>query len=215
VRDRPTSGGGGSSAPAKRWSLLAEHATTQPPIDAWLAELGLEAVDGSGDAGEPAFTRDLLLDGERRFDLRVTVAWVDGIGLSLWAYYGQEAMEIPKRVYHALLRASFDHPFVKFAMTEDDRPMLMTELPAAGLSRDELGRGLARLTIVADRLLEETAPAVADRGQLPDWAGRTGRNPTLLSRYRAEVETAMPAWTAPQSRRPRRGLLARLLGGRP
>jgi hypothetical protein len=203
-----------SSVPAKRWSPLAEQEALQPPIDAWLAELELEVVDGSGDAGSPAFSRDLLLDGERRFDLRVTVAWVDGVGLSLWAYYGQEAMEIPKRIYHSMLRASFDHPFVKFAMSDDDRPMLMTELPPAGLSRDELGRGLVRLTIVADRLLEETATAVADRGQLPDWGGRVGRNPTLLATYRAEAEAVMPAWSVPQPRRLRRGPLARLLGSR-
>jgi hypothetical protein len=171
-------------------------------------------VDGSGEAGGPAISRDLLLDGERRFDLRVTVAWVDGVGLSLWAYYGPEAMEIPKRTYHRMLRASFDHPFVKFAISEDDRPMLMTELPPAGLSRDELGRGLARLLIVADRLLEETAPAVADRGMLPDWDGRTGRNPELLAAYSAEVEATLPEWTAPESRPPRRGLFARLLGTR-
>jgi hypothetical protein len=172
-------------------------------------------VDGSGQAGEAAFTRDLVLDGERRFDLRVTVAWVDGVGLSLWAYYGAEAMEVPKRVYHAMLRASFDHPFVKFAMTDDDRPMLMTELPAAGVSRDDLGRALVRLSIVADRLLDETAPAVADRGQLPDWSDRVGRNPVLLATYRDEVESVMPAWSGPQLRPARRGLLRRLLGTRP
>ncbi|HYN62987.1 MAG TPA: hypothetical protein VES36_00165, partial [Candidatus Limnocylindrales bacterium] len=94
------------------------------------------------------------------------------------------------------------------------RPMLMTELPTAGLSRDELGLGLVRLAMVADRLLEETAAAVADRGQLPDWGGRVGRNPALLASFRAEVESVMPAWTAPQPRRARRGLLARLLRGR-
>ena len=171
-------------------------------------------VDGSGQAGEPAVSRDLLLDGERRFDLRVTVAWVEGVGLSLWAYYGQEAMEIPKRTYHRMLRASFDHPFVKFAITEDDRPMLMTELPPAAVSRDELGRGLARLLIVADRLMEETAPAVADRGMLPDWAARSGRNPELLATYRTEVEATLPEWNAPRPRPPRRGLVARLLGTR-
>jgi hypothetical protein len=123
-------------------------------------------------------------------------------------------MEIPKRTYHQMLRASFDHPFVKFAMTEDDRPMLMTELPPAGLTRDELGRGLARLVIVADRLLEETAQAVADRGMLPGWSDRTGRNAALLDAYRADVEAAMPEWTAPSPRRTRRGLVARLLGAR-
>ena len=153
-----------------------------------------------------------MLDGERRFDLRATVAWVSGLGLSVWAYYGPEAMEIPKRTYLRMLRASFDYPFVKFAMTDDDRPMLMTEIPSAAASRDELGRALARLVIVADRLLEETANAVADHGRLPDWSGRTPRNASLLADYRADVEAGMPAWAAPPARRPRRGLLARLLG---
>jgi hypothetical protein len=185
-----------------------------PPLDAWLAALGVEVVGGSGQPGEPALTRDVVIDGQRRFDLRVTVAWVDGVGLSLWAYYGQEAMEIPKRVLHAMLRAGFDYPMVKFAMADDDRPMLMTELPPPAVSRDELGRGLVRLTVVADRLLEETATAVADRGQLPDWSGRTPRNPQLLVAYGADVEAVMPAWAPPPPVRARRGLLARLFGGR-
>ena len=183
-----------------------------PPIDAWLADLGLEVIGATGGHADPAISRDVLVDGQRRFDLRVTVAWVSGIGCSLWAYYGPEAMEIPKRVYARMLRANFDYPFVKFAVTDDDRPMLMTELPTAGLSRDELGRGIARLIVVADRLLEETAAAVADRGVLPDWSGRTPRTEPLLAAYRSQVEAAMPAWEPPPPRRPRRGLLARLLG---
>jgi hypothetical protein len=134
-----------------------------PPIDRWLGELGLEVVAGTGEAGGPALSRDLVVDGRRRFDLRVTVAWVAGVGCSLWAYYGLEAMEIPKRVYARMLRANFDYAYVKFALTDDDRPMLMTELPTTALDRDELGRGLVRLVIVADRLLDETASAVADR----------------------------------------------------
>jgi hypothetical protein len=183
-----------------------------PPIDRWLGELGLEVIGATGGPADPALSRDLVLDGRRRFDLRITVAWVTGVGCSLWAYYGLEAMEVPKRTYSRMLRANFDYPFVKFAMTDDDRPMLMTELPSAGLDRDELGRGLARLAIVADRLLEETANAIADRGVLPDWSDRTGRNPHLFQAYRAEVESAMPAWEAPRPRPRRRGLIARLLG---
>ena len=183
-----------------------------PPIDRWLAQLGLEVVGSSGEPGGPALSRDLLLDGRRRYDLRVTVAWVAGVGCSVWAYYGLEAMEIPKRIYARMLRANFDYPFVKFAMTDDDRPMLMTELPSAALDRDELGRSLARLAIVADRLLEETAAAVADRGLLPDWGERTSRNPDLLATYGPEVESAMPAWEPPQPRRRRPGLVARILG---
>ena len=164
------------------------------------------------DGAEGALSRDVMVDGDRRFDLRVTVAWVSGLGLSLWAYYGPEAMEIPKRTFLRMLRAGFEYPFVKFAMTDDDRPMLMTEIPPDAVGRDELGRALARVAIVADRLLEETAAAVADHGRLPDWGGRVGRNPQLLATYRAEVESAMPAWQAPVLRPPRRGLLSRLLG---
>ncbi|HEY8180067.1 MAG TPA: hypothetical protein VIH33_06665 [Candidatus Limnocylindria bacterium] len=155
-----------------------------------------------------------MLDGARRFDLRTTVAWVDGVGLSLWAHYGQEAMEIPKRTFHRMLHANSEYPFVKFALADDDRPMLMTELPTTALSRDELGRALARLAIVADRLLEETLPAVADRGILPDWHGRVGRNAALLEAYRADVEATMPEWEPPVPRKPRRGPIARLLGTR-
>lgn len=179
-----------------------------PPLDAWLADLGLDVVGATGGPNDAAISRDLILDGARRFDLRVTVAWITGIGLALWAYYGLEAMEIPKRVFHNMLRANFDYPFVKFAMTDDDRPMLMTELPATGVSRDELARGLVRLTIVADRLLEETAAAVADRGSLPDWTDRVGRNRDLLAAWRGELEGEMPAWEAPVPRPRRRGLLA-------
>jgi hypothetical protein len=191
---------------------MAAPSPAAPPLDEWLAELELEVVGGGGGPQEAAFSRDLVLDGERRFDLRVTVAWVAGLGLSLWAYYGPEAMEIPKRTFQRMLRASFDYPLVKFAMTDDDRPMLMTELPPPAATRDELGRALTRLVIVADRLLEETANAVADHARLPDWTGRAGRNPSLLASYRAEVEAGMPDWEPPPPRRPRRSLLARLLG---
>ncbi|HVM25485.1 MAG TPA: hypothetical protein VM253_08815 [Candidatus Limnocylindrales bacterium] len=183
-----------------------------PPIDAWLDELGVEVVAAAGSPADAAFSRDLVVDGVRRFDLRLTVAWVAGVGCSLWAYYGLEAMEIPKRIYARMLRANFDYAFVKFAMTDDDRPMLMTELPTAGLDRHELGRGIVRLAVVADRLLEETASAVADRGVLPDWEGRVSRNPGLFAAYRAEVEAAMPAWAPPVPRARRPGLVARLLG---
>jgi hypothetical protein len=188
--------------------------TEAASIDRWLGELGVEIVGARGTAEDPALSRDIVVDGRRRYDLRITVAWVAGIGTSLWAYYGLEAMEIPKRIYARMLRANFDYPFVKFAMTDHDRPMLMTELPPSALDRDELGRGLVRLAVVADRLLEETALAVADRGLLPEWSDRTSRNPELLSRYAEDVEAAMPAWEPPAPRARRRGIIARVLGRR-
>jgi len=123
-------------------------------------------------------------------------------------------MEIPRRVLLRMLRANYEYPYTKFAITDHDRPMLMTELPTAGLDRDELGRGLARLAVIADRLLDETAPAIADRGALPDWSGRTSRNSALLHAYREQVEDAMPDWEPPVARPASRGLFARLLGPR-
>ena len=205
------------AAGARREKRLRQTTTDElsdeaPPIDAWLEELGLEVVARAGTPPDGAFSRDVIVDGDRRFDLRVTVAWVAGVGCSLWAYYGLEAMEVPKRTYARMLRANFDYPFVKFAMTDDDRPMLMTELPTAGLDRDELARGVVRLAVVADRLLEETVLAVADRGILPDWDDRVTRNPRLMATYRPQVEAVMPAWEQPVPRARRRGIVARLLG---
>jgi hypothetical protein len=172
----------------------------------------VEVIGGGGASGDAALSRDLLLDGARRFDLRTTVAWVDGVGLSAWAYYGDEEMEVPKRVYARMLRANYEYPFVKFALTDDDRPLLITELPTSGLDRQALARTLVRLSVVAARLLEEPAAAVADGGRLPDWSARTPRNEALLAAHRAEVEATMPAWEPPAIRPRRRGLLDRLLG---
>lgn len=164
------------------------------------------AATGDGPGGG-AITRDVILDGERRFDLRTTVAWVEGVGLSAWAYYGLEEMEIPKRVMYRMLRANYEYPFVKFALTDDDRPMLLVELPPAGADRDALGRALTAIALVADRLLDETAQAVADRGVLPDWSDRVPRNPELFISYRADVESMMPESEPP--RPPRRSAAPR------
>ena len=144
-----------------------------------------------------ALSRDVILDGDRRFDLRVTVAWASGMGLHLWGYYGLDAMELPRRTLLRLLSANAEYPFVKFAVTEEDRPMLIAELPPTAVSRDELGLALTRMVVVADRLLDDTAPAIADRGRLPTWVGRTGRNQGLLARYRTDAEAGMPDWPAP------------------
>lgn len=162
---------------------------------------GGAAPSGLAPAGS-ALSRDVILDGERRFDLRVTIAWATGMGLHLWGYYGPDAMELPRRTLLRLLSANAEYPFVKFAVTDEDRPMLIAEVPPDAVSLDELGRGLTRLAVVSDRLLEETAPAIAERGRLPDWGGREGRNPQLLARFRVEVEAAMPEWLPPPAPAP-------------
>ena len=169
----------------------------------------MEAVDGGGTPEDAAFSRDVVLDGTRRFDLRVTVAWVDGLGISAWAYYGAAGMEVPRRELARMLRANFEYPFVKFGLTDDDRPLLISEIPPGSLDRDGLGRTLTRLVVVADRLQDQTSP-----GDLPVPADRPSRNQALLARFGAEVEAAMPPWQPAPRRARRRGLLERLLGPR-
>ena len=63
----------------------------------------------------------------------------------------------------------------------------------ADISR-RIGALFASAVFAAASVFADTAPAVADRGRLPDWSGRVGRNPQLLTRYRDEVVAAMPEW---------------------
>ena len=53
-----------------------------------------------------------------------------------------------------LLRWNDETPFVKFAVGEDERPVLIAELPIDDLDVDALGLAVARLLAVADRLHE-------------------------------------------------------------
>ena len=117
---------------------LAEQA---PAVDGWLAELVIEVVAAAGGPGDAALTRDLLAGrtaplesaGDRYLGCRV--------GVSLWAYYGLEEMKVRRRVLLRMLRANYESPFAKFAITDEDGPMLMTELPTAGWTMTSLNGG--------------------------------------------------------------------------
>ena len=85
--------------------------------------------------------------------------------------------------YRRLLRWNDEFPFVKFGLTEDDRPVLTAEIPVERLDRDELGLAVARVLAISDLLLEETAPWVWVGGRVPDWSGRVSRQMGLFARY--------------------------------
>jgi hypothetical protein len=144
----------------------------------------------------------------------ITLILDPSLALICWVHFAPPIGDAFRKSYRKLLRWNDEYPFVKFALTDDDRPMLMTELPPDGVDRDAVARTLVRLTVVADRLLDETAAAVADGGGLPDWSSRTPRNQALLNAHRDEVEATMPAWEPAPIRPRRRGLLERLLGSR-
>jgi hypothetical protein len=154
---------------------------TSATIEAWLAELDLGPVERL--QRESVASWDLRLDGRRRFDLRVTVILDPSTAVVVWAHLAPPIAHTFRVSYRRLLRWNDELPFVKFALTDDDRPVLTAEIPLDRLDRDELGLAIARVLAVCDLLLEEMAGWAWVGGRIPDWSGRTSRQAGLLDRY--------------------------------
>jgi hypothetical protein len=150
-------------------------------IEGWLAELELGPADRL--ERESVASWDLRLDGRRRFDLRVTVILDPSIGVVVWAHVAPPIAHTFRVSYRRLLRWNDELPFVKFTLTDDDRPMLSAEIPLHRLDRDELGLAIVRVLATCDLLLEETAGWLWVGGRVPDWTGRTSRQAGLFARY--------------------------------
>ena len=75
-----------------------------------------------------------------------------------WAHYAPPIGDAFRKSYRRLLRWNDELPFVKFSVGEDERPLLLVEIPVAQAGVDALGVALARQVAVADRLHAETAP---------------------------------------------------------
>jgi hypothetical protein len=153
-------------------------------VDRWLADLGLEPVERADRDGIHSW--DLVLDGRRRFDLRVTLILDPAVALIAWAQYAPPINDLFRKSYRRLLRWNDEFPFAKFAISEDERPLLTIETPidvagAAGV--DGLGLTLARIIGIADRLFDESTDWLWLGGRVPDQSGRRSRNEALLVRY--------------------------------
>ncbi|MHB8892780.1 MAG: YbjN domain-containing protein [Candidatus Limnocylindrales bacterium] len=176
----------------------APRASTCGPADveAWLLELGLEPLERAGREGVSSW--DLVLDGRHRAGLRVTIILDPALALICWAQYAPPINDSFRRSYRRLLRWNDELPFVKFSIGEDERPLLVAEIPPASATRDALGLALARLIAVADRCFDETtewlkgggwsiAPVVAPVNGAPP-----GPGPSLLARYAADLAELLP-----------------------
>jgi hypothetical protein len=164
------------------------RAASPADVERWLSDLGLEPIDRGERDGVASW--DLVLDGRRRFDLRVTVILDPSLALICWAQLAPPIGDMFRKSYRKLLRWNDEFPFAKFGLTEDERPLLTMELPIAELtSTDEAGRveilglALARIVDIADRLLEETAGWIWIGGRMPDQSGRASRNAAFLERF--------------------------------
>ena len=151
-------------------------------VAGWLRDLGLVAGEASERDGIAAW--DVLLDGRRRRDLRVTVILDPSLGAILWAHLAPPIGDAMRKTLRTLLRWNDEFPFAKFSLADDLRPILAVEIPARWFDVDELGLALARISAIADRIFDDTRPWVWIGGRVPAGYGAgPGRTDALLARY--------------------------------
>ena len=170
-------------------------------VERWFLEIGLEPFERADRDGITSW--DLLLDGRRRHDLRVTVILDPTLAVIVWAHYAPPIGDMFRKSYRKMLRWNDEFPFAKFGIGEDERPLLSIELPigdvAATPTAERLGLALARIVGIADRLLEESAVWLWTGGRMPDQSDRTPRNAAFLARYDDRLMELAPAELAPAS----------------
>ena len=170
-------------------------------VEAWLADLGLQPLERADREGVSSW--DLILDGRRRARLRVTIILDPMLALICWAHYAPPINDGFRRSYRKLLRWNDELPFVKFSIGEDERPLLVAEIPSASATRDALGLALARQVAVADRFFDETIEWLKAGGwsiepvAAPAEGDAPGPGPSLLARYATALAELLGGATAP------------------
>jgi hypothetical protein len=154
-------------------------------VEGWLADLGLTPTERADRDGITSW--DLVLDGRRRFDLRVTVILDPAMAVICWAHYAPPISDMFRKSYRRLLRWNDEFPFVKFTVSEDERPVLTVELPIDAVDGDILGLTLARILGIADRLLDESKDWLWLGGRMPDPGDRISSHAAFLDRYAARL----------------------------
>jgi hypothetical protein len=160
-------------------------------VEDWFAELGLTPSERADREGIASW--DLVVDGRRRFDLRMTVILDPALAVICWAHYAPPISDMFRKSYRKLLRWNDEFPFAKFSVGEDERPLLAVELPIESAGADALGLAIARILGIADRLLDESKDWIWFGGRMPDQAGRTSANAALLDRYARRLPELMDA----------------------
>jgi hypothetical protein len=170
-----------SRAPADAHVVRVAATADAAVVDEWLRDLGLDAVERAERDGISSW--DLLLDGRRRRDVRVTLILDPTLALVAWVHYAPALSDTFRKSYRQFLRWNDEFPFAKFALSEDERPVLTSELPTDRLDRDAVGLALARLLAICDLLLDESARWLWPGGRMPRDSGAPRRNQKLFERY--------------------------------
>ena len=154
-------------------------------VERWLADLGIEPVERAERDGIASF--DLVLDGRRRLDLRVTLILDPSLAVICWAHYAPPINDAFRKSYRKLLHWNDEFPFAKFSVGEDERPLLAVEVPIERVDADAVGLALARIVGIADRLLDESADWLWPGGRMPTEPAHAPRHATLIDRYAARL----------------------------
>jgi hypothetical protein len=183
----PTDGAGASGA----------HAARADAVDGWLAELGLTPIER--DEREGATSWDLVLDGRKRRALRTTLILDPAVALVAWVHLAPPISDSFRKTYRQLLRWNDELPFAKFAVSEDERPILTAEIAANSLDRDAVGGLLARVLAIADLVHDDSMKLMGELRRRHEKLAAAGdpdpAGVALLERYDAEVallEAATP-----------------------
>jgi hypothetical protein len=113
----------------------------------------------------------------------VTLILDPALALIGWVHYAPPLNDSFRASYRKLLRWNDELPFVKFAISTDERPILTCEIPSDALDLDAVGLALARLVSVCDLLLDESVRWIWPRAKsAPEPEGEPA-NAELLRRY--------------------------------
>jgi hypothetical protein len=163
-------------------------------VDGWLAELGLEPIDRGDRDGINSW--DLRLDGLRRPDIRVTLILDPGAVMLFWVHFVPPLNDSFRVSYRQFLRWNDELPFVKFALSEDDRPMLSAELDHRQLDKERVGLTICRLLAICDLTLERSLVWLHPGAKQPPPMGRPSRQAALFEHYAEQLTELLPALTA-------------------
>lgn len=160
-------------------------------VDVWLDELGLEPLERAERDGINSW--DLRLDGRRRADIRLTLILDPTRALLLWVHYAPPINDSFRVSYRQFLRWNDELPFVKFALSDDDRPVLTSELALEGLDGERLGLAICRLLAVCDLTLDRALVWLfpGARGAPP--MTRPSRQAALFERYAEHLTELLTA----------------------
>ncbi len=140
---------------------------------------------------------DLRLDGMRRADIRLTLIFDPGNAMLLWVHFVPPLNDSFRVSYRQFLRWNDELPFVKFALSADDRPVLTCELPVAHLDLDAMGAAIGRLLAVCDLTLERSLAWLFPGARTVPVMDHPSRGAVLFERYAAELAELLATEISP------------------